>query len=100
MLRIKIIGAEDTPQKMLLANVNEAVRLLGIDAKTTTVTDWEDILNHNIIQTPALIVRNQMLSQGFVPSASEIKTILKAFLPDAYLPLKTTHSPDGSSSLL
>jgi hypothetical protein len=91
MLRIKIIGAEDTQQKTLLSNVNEAVRLLGIDARTITVTDWEDIINHNIIQTPALVVRNQVLSQGFVPSALDIRRILKAFLPDEHPPLKTTY---------
>jgi hypothetical protein len=91
MLRIKIIGAEDSQQKMLLNNINEAVRLLGIDARTITVTDWEDIINHNIIQTPVLIVRNQVLSQGFVPSVLDIRRILKAFLPDEHPPLKTTH---------
>jgi Thioredoxin domain len=81
MLRIKIIGAEDTQQKMLLSNVNEAIRQSSIDARTIMVTDWEDIINHNIIQTPALIVRNQVLSQGFVPSVLDIRRILKAFLP-------------------
>jgi Thioredoxin domain len=91
MLRIKIIGAEDTQQKMLLNNVNEAIRLSGIDARTIMVTDWEDIINHNIIQTPALVVRNQVLSQGFVPSALDIRRILKAFIPDDHPPLKTTH---------
>lgn len=90
MLRIKIIGAEDTQQKMLLNNVNEAITLSGIDARTIVVTDWEDIINHNIIQTPALIVRNQVLSQGFVPSVLDIRKILKAFLPDEHPPLKTT----------
>jgi Thioredoxin domain len=91
MLRIKIIGAEDTQQKMLLNNVNEAIRQSSIDARTIMVTDWEDIINHNIIQTPALIVRNQVLSQGFVPSVLDIRRILKAFLPDEYTLLKTTH---------
>jgi Thioredoxin domain len=81
MLRIKIIGAEDTQQKMLLSNVNEAIRQSSIDARTIMVTDWEDIINHNIIQTPALIVRNQVLSQGFVPSVLDIRRILNAFLP-------------------
>lgn len=94
MLRIKIIGAEDTQQKMLLNNVNEAIKLLGVEARTIPVTDWEDILNHNIIQTPALVVRNQVLSQGFVPSVLDIRRILKAFLPDEHPPLIMTHLQD------
>ena len=89
MLRIKIIGAEDTQQKMLLSNVNEAIRQSSIDARTIMFTDWEDIINHNIIQTPALIVRNQVLSQGFVPSVLDIRRILKAFLPTENLSSST-----------
>jgi uncharacterized membrane protein len=81
MLRIKIIGAEDKQQKLLLHNVSEAVRELDVEARIITITDWQDIVNHDLIHTPALIVRNQVISQGFVPAISELKKVLLAFLP-------------------
>jgi Thioredoxin domain len=82
MLKIKIIGTEDTQQKILVLNVKSAVDSLGADAIIIPITDWEDIMNYDIIQTPALVIRNQVLSQGFVPRVSEIQRIIKAFLPN------------------
>ena len=81
-LRIKIIGTEDTLQKMLLSNVKEALNQLGLESRIVVITDWEAIVNYNIIQTPALVIRNQVLSQGFVPSVEALKKIIKAFIPD------------------
>lgn len=85
-LIIDIIGAEDTLQKMLVANVKEALNLLnfelGRDVNIRTVTDWQDIMDYNIIQTPALMIRKQVLSQGFVPSVAGLQKIIKAFIPD------------------
>lgn len=81
MLRIKIIGAEDKQQKMLLTNINQAIKQMGIETRIITITDWHDIINHDIIQTPALMVRTQVLSQGFVPTVEDIEKILRAFLP-------------------
>jgi hypothetical protein len=89
MLEIKIIGAEDNAQKTLLRNINEAVKALSLNAKVNSVTDWEDIIKHDIIHTPAFVVRNQVISQGFVPNTEEIEKILKAFLPSEFLNLKS-----------
>jgi hypothetical protein len=87
VIRVKIIGAEDTLQKKLFHNVQAAVHGLNIEPRIVTITDWEDILNYNIIQTPALMIRNQVVSQGFVPSVSDITKIFKAFLPEKHLPI-------------
>lgn len=95
LLRIEIIGTEDTQQKMLLHNVKEALKLLGIqlgvDVRIVLITEWEDILHYDIIQTPVLVIRNQVLSQGFIPSILELKKIIKAFIPDELKSLKPIH---------
>ncbi len=87
-LRIKIIGTDDSMQKALLKNVEQAAYDLNIKPRIVTITDWEDIVKYDIIQTPALVIRNQVVSQGFVPLAYDIVRILKAFLPDEITAIK------------
>lgn len=91
-LKIEIIGTENTLQKMLLINVKEALRRLcldgGKDVNIVTITDWEDIIHYDIIQTPVLVIRKQVISQGFLPSAAELQRIIAAFLPDEHNELK------------
>ncbi len=82
MLRIKIIGAETAQQKELVRNVTEALKNIGVEARIITVTDWQDIMNFDIISIPALIIRNQVLSQGFVPNVNDIERLIKAFVPN------------------
>ncbi len=89
LLRIKIIGTEDTQQKMLMYNVKEALNQLGMEARIHTITDWEDIMNTNIIQSPALVIRNQVIAQGFIPSVVELKKTIRAFIPDEQKQLET-----------
>ena len=93
-LRIKIIGTEDTHQKMLLYNIKEAINQVGVESRIVAITDWEDIINYNIIQTPALVIRNQVLSQGFVPNIEALKKVIKAFIPDEQELVKTLHLND------
>lgn len=87
-LKIEIIGTENTLQKMLLVNVKDALNRLGLElgkeVNIVTITDWEDIIHYDIIQTPVLVIRKQVISQGFLPNIIEIQRIIKAFLPDAH----------------
>ena len=82
MLNIKIIGTEDLKQKALANRVRQAIDTMMIDAKIVEITSLEEIIAHNIIQTPALVIRNQVLSQGIIPQVAELKRLIAAFLPD------------------
>jgi Thioredoxin domain len=82
MLNIEIIGTENNKQKALVNRVKQAVELMKIEATISEITDWEEIMNYDIIQTPALVIRNQVLSQGFVPHITDLKILIAAFLPD------------------
>jgi small redox-active disulfide protein 2 len=82
MLKIKIIGTEDIKQRALADRVKQAIEEMMIDASIVEVTDLEEIIAYNIIKAPALVVRNQVLSQGFVPQIEEIKTLIAAFSPE------------------
>jgi hypothetical protein len=82
MLLIKIIGIDDQKQKKLVAHTQNALTELGITARIYAVTAIDEILRYDLIQTPALVIRNQVLSQGFVPEIPQIKQVIRAFLPD------------------
>ena len=82
MLNIKIIGTEDLKQKALTNRVRQAIDTMMIDATVVEITSLEEIIAYNIIQTPALVIRNQVLSQGIIPQVAELKRLIAAFLPD------------------
>ena len=82
MLNIKIIGTENLKQKALANRVRQAIDTMMIDAKIVEITSLEEIIAYDIIQTPALVIRNQVLSQGIIPQVAELKRLIAAFLPD------------------
>ena len=82
MLIIKIIGTEDLKQKALANRVRQAIDTMMIDAKIVEITNLEEIIAYDIIQTPALVIRNQVLSQGIIPQVADLKRLIAAFLPD------------------
>lgn len=82
MLKIEIIGTEDRKQKQLVRHVQQAIDALGVRTNIKTVSNWEEIVTYRIIKTPALVVQNQILSQGFVPNVTEIQSLLASFIYD------------------
>lgn len=82
MMKIEIIGTEDRKQKQLVRHVQQAIDALGLGAKIKAVSNWEEIITYRIIKTPALVVQNQILSQGFVPNVTEIQSLLASFIYD------------------
>jgi hypothetical protein len=83
MLKIEIIGTNDSRQKILVRRVQEAIETLDIEAAILEISNWEDILQYNIIKTPALVIRKQVLSQGFLPQVEDISKLITAFIPES-----------------
>ena len=82
MIKIEIIGTEDSKQKRLVQHVQQALDALGLATRIKIINNWEDVVSYRIIKSPALIVNNQMLSQGFVPESREIQGLLSSFCFD------------------
>lgn len=80
MLTIQIIGAEDSKQKQLVQKIKDILPELPDDIQLETISDWEDIITFSIVRTPALLIRSQVLSQGFVPSLAELRSIISSFI--------------------
>ena len=73
---LKILGPGCANCKRLEANVRQAVEQLGVQAELEKVEDITDIMAYGVMRTPALVVNEQVLFYGRVPSIPEIKALL------------------------
>lgn len=73
---IKVLGSGCAKCKKLEANVQEAVKEMGIEASIEKVQDIQDIMNYGVMSTPALVVDEQVKSMGKLLSKNEIKKYL------------------------
>lgn len=73
---IKILGTGCANCKKLEANVRRAVEELEIDASIEKVTDFKKIVEYGVMQTPALVIDEQVKIAGKVSTVEEIKKYL------------------------
>ncbi len=77
MKKIQILGTGCPKCKMLMANAEEAVKMLGADATVEKVEKITDIMAFGVMSTPALAVDGQVKSAGKVLSAEEIGKVIE-----------------------
>ncbi len=74
---IQILGTGCPKCKALLANAEEAVKTLGIEAEIEKVEKITDIMQFGVMTTPALVVDGQVKAAGKVLSTAQIEELLK-----------------------
>ena len=75
-MNIKILGT-GCPKCNALAKVTQdAIDALSIDANVDKVQDIMEIMQYNIMITPALVIDEKVVLKGKVPSLEEMKNIL------------------------
>lgn len=77
MLNIKILGSGCANCKRLEQMTREVASSLGIQAEFVKVTDHNDIFKYPILSTPGLVVNEQVVSSGRIPTKTEIEGWLK-----------------------
>jgi len=73
---ILVLGPGCTKCKTLEKITREVIAEAGIEANITKVEDIMEIMNFNILTTPALVVDGKVVLKGRVPSNNELKEIL------------------------
>ncbi|MGQ1947579.1 thioredoxin family protein [Geofilum sp. OHC36d9] len=73
---IKILGTGCAKCKALEKATREAVAQTGINATITKVEDIVEIMKYNVMTTPALVIDDNIVVKGKVPSVDEIKKFL------------------------
>lgn len=74
---IKVLGSGCKNCHNLKANVDEALKELGINMQSEYITDMQKIMSYNVLSTPALVINEKVVSSGRVLSVTDIKEILK-----------------------
>jgi small redox-active disulfide protein 2 len=78
MKDLKVLGTGCPKCKKTIAIIEEVVNEMGLDAKVEKVEDIMDIMKYNVLSTPAVVVDNEVVIKGRVPSKSEVEQLLQA----------------------
>lgn len=77
-MKVEILGTGCPKCKKTMANAEEAVKELGIQAELVKVDKIDDIMNYGVMITPALAIDGEVKVAGRIPKVEEIKGWLQA----------------------
>jgi small redox-active disulfide protein 2 len=77
MKELKILGGGCAKCGLLYKNTEEAAKALGIAYRIEKITDFQIIARYGVVNTPALVVDDEIVLSGSVPSAKELEKYLK-----------------------
>ncbi|MBK8460861.1 MAG: thioredoxin family protein [Micropruina sp.] len=75
-MKIKVLGPGCANCVNLEKVAKQAASELGIDATFEKVTDYAEIAAYGIMRTPGLVVDEQVVLSGRVPTARQVKELL------------------------
>ena len=78
MTTIKILGPGCANCVNLEKATRQAVAELGLEATIEKVTDYADIAGYGIMRTPGLVVDEEVVLSGRVPTVRQVKELLAA----------------------
>lgn len=76
-MEIKILGTGCARCKALEKVTKQAVEELGLDASIEKVEDIQKIMEYRIMRTPGLVLNEEVILSGLVPTVKEMKEIIK-----------------------
>ncbi len=80
MLEIKVLGPGCANCQKLESKIRAVLDEKTIEYKLTKVTDYGEIASHGVISTPAMVINEQVISSGRIPSDAHILDAARAQL--------------------
>ena len=79
-MKIKVLGPGCAKCHQLEQTTKDAVKDLGIDAEIEYVKDIKKIMEYPILTTPGLVIDENLVCSGRVPSKAEVTTFITTAL--------------------
>ncbi len=83
MLTIKVLGPGCANCKRVEQIARQAISDLALQAEVTKVTDYSEITSYPILSTPGLVINEQVVCSGRIPTQAEVTTWLANALESA-----------------
>ncbi len=80
MLKVKILGTGCPNCKKLEQEARKAIENLAIEADFEKVTDYQKIMEFDILSTPGLVINEKVVSAGKIPSQPELVSFITSAL--------------------
>ena len=74
MLTIKVLGSGCANCKRVEQIARKVVTEMSLDAEVIKVTDYNDIMAYNILSTPGLVLNENVVCSGRIPTPAEVTT--------------------------
>lgn len=75
-MEIKVLGPSCSKCKATFQVVEKVVKENNVNATLTKVDDIMEMMNYNIMNTPAIVIDGEVKMKGQVPSESDVKKML------------------------
>jgi len=75
-MKIKVLGPGCSRCHQLEQVVRDVVKELAINASVEEVKDMKKIMSYSIVMTPGLVINEEVVSSGKVPSKAEVTQMI------------------------
>ncbi len=77
-MHVKVLGSGCANCQRLAQHVGTALARVGLTATVEKVEDYPSILAYGVTSTPALVIDDEVVVAGRVPSATQVEELLRA----------------------